>query len=192
MAKNKINNDVEYWQLREDLAKLNSRIEDMAKQNEADKEVLKKLQKEASSLGKTMSSYEKKKAGEQKKQTRKERDVQKTQQKKKANKKETPSVLFSISPMEAAYFDFTSLDEKERSHLIFKKTQFLEMAKAGQYVQLYDDDTLYRIRKGTDEKEGQLYIVSVRYGEAFIQDIALIVHRLIKNGEIEKAGQILR
>lgn len=191
MAKNKINNDVEYWQLREDLQKLESRIMEMAQQNVADKKVLKSLQKEAASLGKTMSSYEKKKTSDKKKQSRKEASVQKSQKKPAQKKKKEDTVLFSISAMEANYFDFTALADKQRSHLIFKKKQVLELACEGDYIQLYDDDTLYRIRKGTEEKQGQLYIVSVRYGDVLVQDIALIVHRTIKAAELDKIGQIL-
>ena len=182
MAKMKITNDMEYWQLKEDYARSL-----LAVRNEADKKKKKQLEKESNEMNKVLSSYEKKKIKGARDQQKEEEKRLKIREKETADKK----IFFEISAIEAKYIDYASLTKIQRNKLSVKKESMIEAMKKGMYIRLKGDSGLYQIKQSEKRMNGMRYVSTVVYGDVPIQDVALIIIAYYYEKEIETAGHLV-
>jgi len=166
MAKMKITNDMEYWQLKEEHARSL-----LASRNETDKKKKKELEKEVNLEHKMLASYEKSKIKRAKEQQKVEDKLRKSRNKTEVEEK----IFFEVSPIEAKYINYTSLQKNERNKLAVKKESLISSINKGMYIKLRGDSGLYQVKQSEKKMNGLKYVSSVVYGNVAIQDVALII-----------------
>lgn len=179
MAKNRITNDMEYWQLKEDYGRSL-----LAARNEEDKKKKKELEKEAADENKLLSAYEKKKIKRAKEQQKEEEKLARLRENKTAEKK----IFFEISPIEAKYIDYSTLTKAQREKLAVKKESLLQMINKGMYIRLKGDTALYQVRQTEKRMNGMMYVATAVYGNVTIQDTALIIEKYYYETELDANG----
>lgn len=182
MAKQKITNDMEYWQLKEDYGRSL-----LAVRTEEDKKKKKVLEKEVNEEAKLLASYERKKIKRAKDQQKEEEKLLKMREKKTAEKK----IFFEVSPIEAKYIDYASLTKTQRNKLSVKKESLLEMINKGMYVKLKGDTGLYQVKQRENRFNGMNYVSTAVYGDVTIQDTALILDKYFYEKELDANGHTI-
>lgn len=179
MAKNRITNDMEYWQLKEDYGRSL-----LAARNEEDKKKKKELEKEAAAENKLLSAYEKKKIKRAKEQQKEEEKLARLQESRTAEKK----IFFEVSTIEARYIDYSSLTKQQREKLAVKKESLLQMINKGMYIRIKGDTGLYQVKQSEKRMNGLKYINTSVYGNVAIQDVALIIEKYFYEAELDANG----
>lgn len=182
MAKRKITNDMEFWQLKEDYARTL-----LAARTEEDKKKKKEYEKEASFDKKLLDEYEKRKIKNAKEQEKQEEKLLKLRAKTTAD----PKIFFEVSSVELKYVDYTSLTKVQREKLAVKKESLLASMHKGMYIKVKGDTNIYQIKQSEKRMNGLAYIATVVYGDVTIQDVALMITDYYYENEIGDTGHTI-
>jgi hypothetical protein len=182
MAKRRITNDMEFWQLKEDYAKSL-----LAARTEEDKKKKKELEKETAFEKKLLDDYEKRKIKNAKEQEKAEEKLSKLREKTKAD----PKIFFEVSAVELKYVDYVSLNKTQRDKLAVKKESLLASMHKGMYIKVKGDSNIYQIKQSEKRMNGMTYISTVVYGDVTIQDVALMITDYYYENEIGDTGHTI-
>ena len=182
MAKRKITNDMEFWQLKEDYARTL-----LASRTEEDKKKKKAYEKECSLEKKLLDDYEKRKIKNAREQEKQEEKLSKLRRKTKSD----PKIFFEVSPVELKYVDYVSLTKAQREKLAVKKESLLASMHKSMYIKVKGDLNIYQIKQSDKKMNGMAYISSAVYGDVTIQDIALMITSYYYENEISDTGHTI-
>ena len=182
MAKRRITNDMEVWQLKEDYAKSL-----LAARTEEDKKKKKELEKETAFEKKLLDDYEKRKIKNAKEQEKAEEKLSKLREKTKAD----PKIFFEVSAVELKYVDYVSLNKTQRDKLAVKKESLLASMHKGMYIKVKGDSNIYQIKQSEKRMNGMTYISTVVYGDVTIQDVSLMITDYYYENEIGDTGHTI-
>lgn len=182
MAKQKITNDMEFWQLKEDYARSL-----LAMRTEEDKKKKKEIEKSMLLEKKLLDDYEKRKIKQAKEQEKAEEKLMKL----RAKKKVSPKTFFEVSPIELKYIDYVSLNKAQRDKLAVKKESLLASMNKGMYIRIKGDKNIYLVKQSDKEMNGLTYVSTVVYGDVSIQDIALMITDYYYENEMWDTGHTI-